>query len=105
MAQATNAARDAETMLAEERRKNENLLQEKASLEREFARVSDARSTHAKHRNLTRGALYQATKGLSTPEGLRTLSSLPPSSFSFPSSIPSKTHPLSRPRRLMQDKY
>jgi len=76
MAQAANAARDAETMLAEERRKNEKLLQEKASLEREFARVSDATSTHAKPRNLTRGALYQATKGLSTPEGLQTKSSL-----------------------------
>jgi hypothetical protein len=99
MAQATNAARDAETMLAEERRKNEKLLQEKASLQREFARVSDATSIHAKPRNLTRGALYQATKGLSTPEGLQTLSSLSPSSYSFPSFIPSKPHPLSRPRR------
>jgi len=105
MAQATNAARDAETMLAEERRKNEKLVHEKASLEREFARVSDATSTHAKPRNLTRGAWYQATKGLSTPEGLQTLSSLSPSSYSFPRSIPSKPHPLSRPRRWMQDEY
>jgi len=75
VAAASTAPEDLKTlvpMLAEERRKNENLLQQKASLEREFARVSDATSTHAKPRILTRGALYQATKGLSTPEGLQT---------------------------------
>ena len=65
-------AGDAGAMLAEEWRKYEKLLQEMASLEREFARVSDATSAHAKPRNLTRGALCQAKKGLSTPLNLYT---------------------------------
>ena len=69
-------ARDAEAMLAEERRKNEILLQQMTSLERELARDREATRTHAEPRNLTRGALCQAKKGLSTPDGLQTLSSL-----------------------------